>query len=53
MFHGQLSHVVSSKHLGTPKDPFKKAPKLEGKKQFAGLMRINFGNHNISLQPRS
>ena len=52
MFHGQLSHVVSSKHLGTPKDPFKKAPKLEGKKQFAGLMRINFGNHNISLQPR-
>ena len=52
MFHGQLSHVVSSKHLGTPKDPFKKAPKFEGKKQFAGLMRINFANHNVSLQPR-
>ena len=51
-FHGQLSHVVSSKHLGTPKDPFKKAPKLEGKKGFAGLMRINFDNHNVSLQPR-
>ncbi len=51
-FHGQLSHVMSKKFLGTPKQPFKKAPGLRFKKGETGLMRINFDNHNISLQPR-
>ena len=54
MFNGQLSHVAAvrelSENLGKKK--FSLGKGLEGKGGESGLIRLNFDNHNISLQPR-
>ena len=54
MFNGQLSHVAAVRELGENlgKKKFSLAPGLEGKGGESGLIRLNFDNHNISLQPR-